>query len=198
MPTVRAVARVPRSGLRGLTAAALLALLGPALTGALPALAAAQAARPALASCDVDPSALAPDAEEQAALDLINAYREGQGLPPLALSWALQRAALWKSADMAGRRYAAHDDGFRGWQQRLVDCGYDAYDAEVAENLAGGTPAGAAIVWQWQGSPEHNENLLDPRMLVAGLKRVPSPDPADPYGWYWTLELGSDPDGDFE
>ncbi len=198
MPAVRAVARVARTGPYGLAAAALLALLGPALAGVRTVRALPQSARPALASCDVDPSALAPDAEEQAALDLINGYREGQGLPPLALSWALQRAALWKSADMAGRRYAAHDDGFRGWQQRLVDCGYDADDADVAENLAGGTPAGAAIVWQWQGSPEHNENLLDPRMLVAGIKRVPSPDPADPYGWYWTLELGSDPAGDLE
>jgi uncharacterized protein YkwD len=194
-----AAAATSRAALHALGLAVLLTLIGT-LLAAPAALASAPpaVARAALVNCDVDPNALMPDTEEQAALGQINAYREAQGLAPLAWSWALQRAALWKSADMAVRRYASHDDGFRGWQQRIADCGYDVFDAEVAENLAGGSPAGAELVWQWQTSPEHNANLLDPWMAVAGLKRVQNPDPADPLGWYWTLELGSDPAGDTE
>lgn len=196
---MRAAAGVPRACPYVLPATMLLAVLGAALGPAIAAPAAlGTASRTALANCDVDPTAFWPDDEEQTALALINAYRDGQGLPSLSLSTALQRAALWKSTDMASRRYAAHDDGFRGWQQRLADCGYDIYDADVAENLAGGSASGAEVVWQWQTSPEHNENLLDPWMTAAGIKRVHSPDPADAYGWYWTLELGSDAAGDLE
>ena len=193
---MRAVPATSHAARYALGMAVILALIGTPLAEPTASASAPPAvARAALVNCDVDPNALMPDAEEQAALGQINAYREAQGLTPLAWSWALQRAALWKSADMAVRRYASHDDGFRGWQQRIADCGYDVFDAQVAENLAGGTPSGAEIVAQWQGSPEHDQNLLDPWMAVAGIKRVQS---ADVYGWYWTLELGSDPAGDLE
>ncbi len=179
-------------------------MLLAALAVALPALpAASHVVRPipALAadrdaSCAVDPGGIAPDPEELALLDDTNAYRASYGLPPLQLSYTLTVSALWKSSDMASRDYFAHDDGFRSWAQRLVDCGYDLTGRSADENLAAGEPTAGATLIQFQNSPEHNANLLDPRMTAVGIKRVHSSNPADPYGWYWSMDLGSSLDID--
>lgn len=166
----------------------------PAARWGLGASAAAAAARSA--SCTVDPGQIAPDSEELALLDETNAYRASYGLPPLQLSYALTVAALWKSTDMATRDYFAHDDGFRTWAQRLVDCGYNLPNRIADENLAAGEATASGTFAQFEGSPAHNENLLDPRMTAVGIKRVHSANPADPYGWYWSMDFGSDMDAD--
>jgi len=182
-----------RSSQRRRGAAMLLALVG-SLALALSGFAAARPAAAAdVVSCDVDTHHLALDAEEQTALDGTNAYRAGHGLQPLRLSYTLTRAALWKSTDMVARHYAEHDDGFRTWMQRFNDCGYDSAGAYVAENLAGGSAAGAATLKQWQGSALHDANLLNPTYTAVGIKRVQS---TDAYGWYWSMDLGSDLDTD--
>jgi uncharacterized protein YkwD len=146
-------------------------------------------------SCDVDMSSLALDPEEQAALDETNAYRASYGLGPLQPSYALTISALWKSNDMASRGYFAHDDGFRSWMTRFGDCGYPLHGS-MAENIAAGNNTGDGTFWQWRNSPAHNENLLDPSMTAVGLKRVHSSNPDDPYGWYWSMDLGSSLDVD--
>lgn len=147
-------------------------------------------------SCDVDASRMALDPEEQAVVDQTNAYRASFGLPALQPSFELTQNALWKSGDMAAREYFAHDDGFRSWYQRFSDCGYDTAGAFVGENLAAGNASGAAALQQWQNSPPHNDNLLDPNFTAIGVKRVKTSDSANPYGWYWAMELGSSLDHD--
>lgn len=149
-------------------------------------------------NCGVDPSRLALDGEEQAVLDATNAYRLQNGLQPLQLSWTLQRIALWKASDTALHDYMEHDDGFRSWEQRFADCGYDyqALGATIGENLAAGYPEGAATLAMWESSPPHNANLLNPAFSVVGIKRVPAAGAGDPYGWYWAMELGSTDGGD--
>ncbi len=149
-------------------------------------------------NCGVDASRLALDGEEQAVLDATNAYRAQYGLQPLHISWTLQRVALWKASDTALHTYMQHDDGFRSWEQRFADCGYDyaSMGASIGENLAAGMPGGAATLAQWQSSPPHNANLLNPAFSVVGIKRVPAAGPGDPYGWYWAMELGSIDGGD--
>src|SRR5579884_1589778 len=144
--------------------------------------------------CTVDASHLSPDAEEQALLAGANAYRASYGLPPLRLSWSLTVSALWKSTDMAANHYFAHDDATRSWEQRLADCGYTVQGAYMAENLAAGNAGGSATLAQWEASPPHNANLLNPHYTATGIKRVQSPN--DPYGWYWTMEFGSTLDHD--
>jgi len=148
--------------------------------------------------CDVDASQMAPDAEEPAPIALINDYRASYDLPPLALSNALTQNALWKSSDMATRGDKAHDDSFRPWLERFADCGYDTTTNYVGENLTGGTLIGTATAAfeDWKISPMHNANLLDPHFTVAGIKHRFSPNPDDPNGWYWALELGSTVDSD--
>lgn len=148
---------------------------------------------PGLVNCDTDPSALTPDAEEQTVLNEANAYRASYGLTSLQLSYVLTTNALWKANDMAARHYDSHDDGFRTWDQRFRDCGYESAGAWMGENLAGGNAGGDATLQQWEVSPHHNANLLEPSFAFVGIKRFQS-DPGDPHGWYWAMELGSAPD----
>ena len=91
-------------------------------------------------NCAVTENRMGLDGEEQLALDQVNAYRAAYGVGPLRLSASLERVAVWKSTDLAVRAYMAHDDGFRSWEQRFVDCGYDYMQmgAMIAENLAAG------------------------------------------------------------
>jgi uncharacterized protein YkwD len=147
---------------------------------------------PELVSCDIDSSNLTLDAEEHTVLDEANSYRAAYGLAPLQLSYVLTATALWKASDMATRHYDSHDDGFRTWDQRFRDCGYDSPDAWMGENLAGGNAEGDATLQQWEASPQHNENLLQPSFAFVGIKRIQSGQ-GDPYGWYWAMELGSAP-----
>jgi uncharacterized protein YkwD len=151
----------------------------------------AASAAPLSTNCDVDPSALGADDEEQSALDQTNAYRAAYGLQPLQVSYTLTVTAEWKANDMAARHYADHNDGFRTWDQRFHDCGYNYPGAWFGENLARGNSTGYATLMQWENSPLHNENLLDANYSAIGIKRVHSTDPGDSYGWYWTMELGS-------
>jgi uncharacterized protein YkwD len=145
-------------------------------------------------ACTVEASRIALDAEEQALLDDTNAYRAAYGLTALQPSYTLTLAALWKSTDMANREYLEHDDGFRSWVQRLVDCGYTLTNRAFAENLAAGNATAASTLAQFEASPTHIERLLDPRMTAVGIKRAPAANPADPYGWYWSMDLGSELD----
>ncbi|HLZ70519.1 MAG TPA: CAP domain-containing protein [Dehalococcoidia bacterium] len=146
----------------------------------------------ATVNCDVPDSQLQIDPEEQALLDMLNAYRAQYGLGPLQFDPPLQRAAAWKAMDMANNRYTAHDDSFRTWDQRFRDCGYTAPYAFMAENISGGFATAVETLNQWEHSPVHNANLLDPNMNYVGLVRYQPTNPNAPYGWYWVLELGSD------
>ena len=160
--------------------------------------ASAQARSAALANCDVDASRLPLNDEEQAVLDQTNAYRAAYSLQPLQLSYSLTVNAEWKASDMAANHYGAHDDGFRTWDQRFRDCGYNMPDAYMGENLAGGNAGSVATLEQWQTSPHHNENLLNPNYSVVGIKRAKAPDASDIHVWYWAMELasGAQPDVD--
>jgi len=136
--------------------------------------------------------ASALDAEELKLVQLINQYRQQNGLAPLTLSPTLSAAAYWKSADMLANSYFAHDDLARSWSQRIADCGYTAA-ATIAENLAEGTRDAASTLAMWQNSPPHNANLLDPAMRAIGVGRAG--DPSSQYTWYWTADFGGAVDG---
>ena len=146
----------------------------------------------AAGDCTVAAPDAAIDAEEQAMLNGINAYRQQNGLSPLAPSPALDRAAAWMSRDMAVKRYFSHTDSLgRSPFTRAADCGYGA--AGMAENIAAGFPDAAGTLNQWKTSPGHNQNLLGAGYRAAGIGRYV--DPASPYRAYWTLALGSTVDG---
>ena len=137
---------------------------------------------------------VALDSEELEFLDLINDYRDQNGLGTLVLSDALNQAATWKSTDMATNDYFAHDDELinRSFVDRLRDCGYTA-NTWLAENIAAGNDTAAQVFLQWRESPGHNANMLNPDLVAIGIARVFS-DSAT-YGWYWTTDFGGMDDG---
>lgn len=134
------------------------------------------------------------DAEELRFLELINAYRENNGLDPLVLSDTLSVAAERHSEDMGRYNFFAHDtvessyypDGAEPWDRMAAE-GYD-HDTFKGENLAAGYESAEDSFEGWQDSPGHNAAMLDENYEVMGVARVYVPDSR--YGWYWTTDFG--------
>lgn len=147
------------------------------------------AARGQGVACAVSPTELTIDAEEQDALEGMNALRATAGATALTLSASLGQAAAWKSGSMAATGLFAHNDPARAWTQRVQDCGYRASQI-VGENLAWGTETGRATIQIWRDSPAHNQMMMNPMMRVVGIARVRSAG-----GWYWTADFGAVADG---
>ena len=136
------------------------------------------------------------DREELKLLDLLNGYREENGLAPLILSDALTRAAERHSEDMG--RYGFFDHGTvkssyfpvgsRSWD-RMDLSGYDYEDASKSENLAAGIETAEKSLKAWRASPAHNRAMLDGDKKVVGIARVRVP--GSKHGWYWTTDFGS-------
>ncbi len=134
------------------------------------------------------------DSEEQAFLQLINDYRQQNSLAPLSPSDTLDRAAQWKSQNMAANSYFAHDDTpiNRTWIQRIRDCDY-GYNTYIGENIAAGISSAADAFSLWKNSPGHNANMLGVNYTAIGIGRAYVA--GSPYGWYWTTDFGGVADG---
>lgn len=134
------------------------------------------------------------DAEERQFLELINAYRQGNGLGTLVLSDTLSVAAERHSQDMARHGFFAHDTvassfypaGSEPWDRMSAE-GYD-YDTFKGENLAAGYETAEESFEGWRSSPGHNAAMLDGNYKVMGVARVFVP--GSRYGWYWTTDFG--------
>jgi uncharacterized protein YkwD/uncharacterized protein YraI len=184
--------RIP-TGARSRTGGAWLAALAAAAFVA-PGAAAAPAdpgrfTEPTLAVSSADACA---DDEEVGFLALINDYRAASGLRPLSLSSSLSSAAAYHSVDMAAKGYLAHTllDGTTV-VQNMANFGYEG--GTHGENIAAGTQTAAEAMQTWQGSSEHNANMLNASFGAIGIGRAY--DPNSPYGWYWTTIFGDISDG---
>jgi uncharacterized protein YkwD/uncharacterized protein YraI len=132
------------------------------------------------------------DSEEVGFLSLINDYRAASGLRPLSLSSSLSSAAAYHSTDMAANGYLAHTllDGTTV-EQNMANFGYEG--STHGENIAAGIQTAAEAMQTWQGSAEHNANMLNASFGAIGIGRAY--DPNSQYGWYWTTILGDASDG---
>jgi uncharacterized protein YkwD/uncharacterized protein YraI len=146
-------------------------------------------AAPALVVTSADACA---DSEEVGFLALINEYRAASGLRPLSLSSSLSSAAAYHSVDMAANGYLAHTllDGTTV-VQNMANFGYEG--GTHGENIAAGTQTAAEAMQTWQGSAEHNTNMLNASFGAIGIGRAY--DPNSQYGWYWTTIFGDVSDG---
>ena len=187
MQLIRALARSRIIGARIAAALAAVSLIAP---GA----AAAPAdpggfAEPGLAVSSADACV---DDEEVGFLALINDYRAASGLRPLSLSSSLSSAAAYHSVDMAAKGYLAHTllDGTTV-VQNMANFGYEG--GTHGENIAAGTQTAAEAMQTWQGSAEHNTNMLNASFGAIGIGRAY--DPNSQYGWYWTTIFGDVSDG---
>ncbi len=101
-------------------------------------------------------------------IDLVNADRSLQNVPPLALNDALNKAAQDKAQDMLGHGYFAHTSpqGVTPWFWFAKE-GYDYMDA--GENLAMNFDDAGKQNQAWMESPAHRKNIMNPKYQEAGV-----------------------------
>jgi uncharacterized protein YkwD len=107
--------------------------------------------------------AIPPDENRYAASlgKLVNDYRARKGLGALAVDARLVAIAGTHSAYMASAGRLSHDR----FDERFRASGFSLCVENVGWNYS--TPA--AQLAGWQGSPEHNRNLLDMRVTAMGI-----------------------------
>jgi hypothetical protein len=133
-------------------------------------------------------SGYAPDAEEWAFVELLNAYRGGLGLGPVTLNYELGAAAEYHSVDMATNNYFDHysingtDPG-----TNIQNFGYTGFP--YSENIAAGMSSAQEVLSAWQGSPDHNATMTNPQYTEIGIGRHYVE--GSQYGWYWTATYGA-------
>lgn len=123
------------------------------------------------ASLALGPQASPPPVPEEI-LRLTNAAREREGLPPLRLDAALNKAAQGHADDMAKRDYFDHASPEGGTMvSRIEKVGY-RYRG-IAENIAMGQTSAKQAVDGWLKSPGHRRNMLnrDYRDLGVGFAK---------------------------
>ena len=116
-------------------------------------------------------SGYAPDAEEWAFVELLNAYRGELGLAPVTLNSELGAAAEYHSVDMATNNYFDHYlfDGTDAGTN-IQNFGYTGFP--YAENIAAGMATAQEVLIGWQNSPEHNATMTNPQYTEVGIGRA--------------------------
>ncbi|HEX5198879.1 CAP domain-containing protein [Paractinoplanes rhizophilus] len=124
------------------------------------------AARRGVTAADISNSPHAP--VQQQILALINRNRERGGCGGLTLDRRLIDAANEHAADMARRRYFAHESpNGDGAGDRVRESGYRW--KRYGENIARGVDSPYEVVDGWMHSPAHRENILDCRLHQMGI-----------------------------
>jgi uncharacterized protein YkwD len=128
------------------------------------------------------------EAEEQRLLELINEYRQANGLGPLAPSDTLSTAATRHSEDMTTHGFFSHITEASSYYPvgsdyvgRVVQEGYPA-NAYIAENIAWNQVTAEQVFEFWRNSPTHNANMLNGTYTAVGIGHVAP---------YWTADFGS-------
>ncbi|KIC35221.1 CAP domain-containing protein [Leisingera sp. ANG-M7] len=108
--------------------------------------------------------------DRSAALAGLNGLRAGSGLPPLAYSAGLEKAALAHAGDMARKGFFSHT-GSSGstLETRLTRAGYGWCAA--AENIAKGQPGLTEAMASWQASRGHRRNMLSREVTEFAIAR---------------------------
>jgi hypothetical protein len=118
------------------------------------------------------PTAASVDAQHDALLAGVNAYRAARGLTTVVTSPTLQAAAQFMANDVAryGPPAVPHrsTDG-RTARQRMADAGYPVSQAFTSEIIAWGALTVDGAIRLWHNSPPHWAELNDPRYRAAGF-----------------------------
>jgi len=126
--------------------------------------------------------------EEQRLLELINEYRQANGVGPLASSDTLSTAATRHSEDMATYGFFSHTTEASSYYpagsdyvDRVAREGYPT-NAYIAENMAWNQVTAEEVFEFWRNSPTHDANMLNGTYAAAGIGHVAP---------YWTADFGS-------
>ena len=164
----------------------------PAPTAPTPAAPWRAPARP-----NVSPAPPAPPSSARA-LQLVNEVRSRgtqcgarafAPAPPLRLSGTLASVALGHATDMAEHNYFEHRDlAGRSPADRVRAVGYR--ENLVGENIAYGPGSIDDAVRGWLDSPDHCENIMDPRFAEMGIANAAGHASAR-HGLYWVQLLAA-------
>jgi uncharacterized protein YkwD len=145
------------------------------------------------------PTGAAPELAERA-LQLVNAARARGArcgarpyapAPPLTLSQTLDGVAFGHAADMAVHNYFEHVDlTGQSPADRVRATGYR--EQLVGENIAYGPQTVEEVVQGWLDSPDHCENVMDPRFTQMGLADAAGRPNSTRHGLYW-VQLFAEP-----
>lgn len=114
--------------------------------------------------------------EERDTLNLINQYRNKNGLNDLKPFSDLQDVAKLKAEDIVTNNYFAHDSDILGTPFEMLKA--NNVDYKIAgENLAGNTTPERAVQ-AWIDSPDHRANILEEKFEYTGIYVIDS----DEYG----------------
>jgi uncharacterized protein YkwD len=107
---------------------------------------------------------------------------------PVTLSATLATVALGHAADMAVHDYFEHEDlSGHSPAQRVRAVGYQ--EKLVGENIAYGPKSIDEVVRGWLDSPDHCENIMDPRFAQMGIAYAPGQHARR--GLYWVQVLAA-------
>jgi uncharacterized protein YkwD len=127
-----------------------------------------------------------PKPEEQRFLELVNEYRNSNGLDPLLSDEALSTTAAHHSEDMATYGFFSHETEESsyypvgsGYVDRMTWEGYPTY-GYFAENIAWGQATAEEVFEAWRNSPEHDVHMLDSNYTTIGIGHVAP---------YWTTDF---------
>jgi uncharacterized protein YkwD len=151
--------------------------------------------QPNFLGCGGDVVAAVNDAWEQEVVELVNAFRVENMLPPLKRVQPLDNAARYHSADMAQDNYFAHDSYDRSGGELTKVCAWNGRIASYytnmytgGENIAAGYPSPVAVVDGWKSSSGHRANMLNASFWEIGVGYYYQA--ASQYGEYWTQDFG--------
>jgi len=114
------------------------------------------------------PAIVSDDITTQSVLDLMNAYRAEEGLPPLHIHERLAGAADDRMHHMEEQAYWDHEspDGVSPFMWlRVRDYEFQA----AGENLAKGFETSRVLVSSWMESPGHRANIMSRSYDECGI-----------------------------
>ncbi|MEC4986807.1 MAG: CAP domain-containing protein [Oscillatoria sp. PMC 1068.18] len=120
-------------------------------------------------------------------LELTNAQRRRQNLPPLRFSPQLGQAAQRHAEDMVRNRFFSHT-GSNGSSlgDRVKATGYSY--SYIGENISAGRSTPTEAIQGWMNSSGHRANILNREYTEIGFGYVTSP--SSPYRYYWVQVFG--------
>lgn len=105
--------------------------------------------------------------DEQQVLDLVNEYREENGLERLKAFSKLQDVAKLKAMDLVQNEYFSHNSERLGTPFEMLENNGVVY-AIAGENLAGNISPESAVE-SWINSPLHRDNILEKKFEYTGI-----------------------------
>ena len=112
------------------------------------------------------------------ALTLINAQRNGSGLPSLVWRDGLADAAAVRAQEITSVFSHTRPDGSNWWTVNST--------LQYGENLAKLYQSSSSVVNAWMNSPTHRANIMDSSFVTVGMAIYQTADGS----WYWAQEFG--------